>query len=205
MSARRLCLLAAFVVVSGFGATLATPDCAHACSCGAPAGASPQDLVRQGLRSSDAVFAGEVTGIDRPRLMTSSSDPMSVTFRVAEAWKGAEGETVDVKTAVSDVSCGYPFDKGDSYLVFASKGTTYGDGDLEVALCGSTKPLSEADTALAALGPGEAPTGSSASADQLPDTSGGLPGFSGLALISALLAVGTGALVGAALRHRPRR
>lgn len=203
MNARCLCLLAAFVVVSGFGATLATPDCAHACDCAVPASASasPQEVVRQELRSTDAVFAGEVTNIDRPRPMTSSLDPMSVTFRVAEAWKG----TVEVKTAVSDASCGYPFEEGKSYLVFASKGTTYGDGDLEVALCGSTKPLSEADTALAALGSGEAPTGSSATGDQLPDTSGGLPGSSSLAWISLLLTAGSGAFVGAALRHRSRR
>ncbi len=117
---------------------------------------------------------------------------MTVTFRVSEAWKGAERETLDVETAITEASCGYPFDEGESYLVYASKGTN--SGGLEVALCGSTKPLSEADTDLAALGPCAAPTGSAPVGDRLPDTSGARPGLSGSPL-ALLLASGAAALV----------
>ncbi len=159
------------IVVAVVCAAFLAPDCASACSCAAPAGASPQEVVRQELSISDAVFAGEVVDIDRPLSITSSVDPMTVTFRVSEAWKGAGRETVNVKTAVSDTSCGYPFDEGEGYVVFASEGTTYGEGELEVALCGSTKPLSEARVELAALGPGAAPNGSSTAGERLPDTS----------------------------------
>ena len=161
-----------------------SPDCASACSCAVPASASPQEITQQELSRSDAVFAGEVVDIDKPLPVTSSIAPMKVTFRVSEAWKGAEGETLEVQTAVSDASCGYPFDEGEGYLVFASEAKTRNVGELEVALCGSTQPLSKAGTELAALGSGAAPTGSSPTGERLPDTSGGLSGSSGPAWTS---------------------
>lgn len=166
-------------------------DCASACSCGVPAGVSSQELARQELSNSDAVFAGEVIDIDRPLSITSSDAPMKVAFRVSESWKGAGGETVSVKTAVSDTSCGYPFDEGEGYLVFASKGIFYEEGELEVGLCGSTKLLPEARAELATLGPGAAPTGTSVAGERLPDTSGALLG---LKPTSLLLLSGAGAV-----------
>lgn len=153
-----------------------SPDCAFACSCAFPASASPQEITQQELSNSDAVFAGEVVDIvgEQGPIMRSDA-PETVTLRVSETWKGAGGETVDVQTAVSDASCGYPFNEGDSYLVFASKGIFYEEGELEVGLCGSTKPLSEARAELAALGPGAAATGSPTAGESLPDTSGAFP------------------------------
>lgn len=182
------------IVVVAVCAVFLAPDCASACSCAAPAGASPQEIVRQELSGSDAVFAGEVVDIDRPLSITSSVDPMTVTFRVSESWKGAGRETVSVKTAVSDTSCGYPFDEGEGYVVFASEGTTYGEGELEVALCGSTRPLPEARAELAALGPGAVPTGSSADGGRLPDTSGAPPRLTPTVLVF-LFGAGAVALV----------
>ena len=208
MSARRLPLLVALVLISGFGAAFVTPDCAYACSCASPAGSSPKELARREFSGSDAVFAGEVTDIDKPRLITSSLDPMTVTFRVSEAWKGTERGTVNVETAIEEASCGYPFNEGESYLVYASKGTS--SGGLEVALCSSTKPLSEADADLAALGPGAAPTGSPPGGDRLPDTSGVRPGLPDPAW-ALLFASGAAVLVVAAACarswrwRRPRR
>ena len=188
---------AAFVATTGATliavvcGVLLLPDCASACSCAAPAGTSPQELARQELSNSDAVFAGEVVDIDGALSISGSVDPMTVTFRVSESWKGAGGETVDVQTAVSDASCGYPFDEGEGYLVFASKGIFFEEGELEVGLCGSTKPLSKARAELAALGPGAAPTGPPAAGERLPDTSGALPG---LKPTSLLLLSGAGAV-----------
>ncbi len=197
------------VAVAVACAVLLAPDCASACSCGVRAGASPQELVRGELSYSDAVFAGRVIDIDGPPISLSSAAPMTVTFRVSEAWKGAVGETAKVQTAVSDASCGYPFDENKSYLVFASEGTTYGERALEVILCSSTKPLSGSEKALAALGPGSAPTGNPAD-DRLPDTSGARPGAPGFerALLLASCA-GAFVLAAAAIRRigwrRPRR
>lgn len=161
------------IAAAVFYALFLAPDCASACSCGFPAGASPQELVRQELAGSDAVFSGEVTEIEEPSPITSSDAPVTVTLRVSEAWKGAAGrETMNVKTAASDASCGYPFVEGESYVVFASEGIFYDEGDLEVALCGSTKPLSKAGKELAVLGPGSAPADTPAAGDRLPETGG---------------------------------
>jgi len=93
------------------------------------------------------VFAGEVVDSEprqRPDVKRST-DPASATFRVAEVWKGPEQETVEVTTALSDASCGYPFREGEGYLVYASEG-------LQATLCSSTKPLSGAGADLEALG-----------------------------------------------------
>lgn len=168
------------------------PDPASACSCAVPTGVSKKELARQELSDSDAVFTGEVTGIGLPPSGTTSTEPMTVTLRVSEEWKGAAGETVDVRTAASEVSCGFPFSEGVSYLVFASEGTRNAGG-LEVGLCGSTRPLSEAGAALAMLGPGVAPTDPHGPA-RLPDTSGASLGDDR----SLLLAAGILALVSAA-------
>lgn len=198
---------ASFAAVAVVCAFLLAPDCASACSCAAPAGVSPQELVRKELLYSDAVFAGEVVGIDGPPISLSSAAPVTVTFRVSEAWKGAARETVDVRTAVSDASCGYPFDEKESYLVFASEGTMYDGRGLEVGLCGSTRPLSAAGKTLAVLGPGSAPPGATPAGDLLPDTSGARPEIPGpeRALLLASSAVAFVLAVAAILRIGRRR
>lgn len=117
---------------------------------------------------------------------------------------------MDVRTAASEVSCGYPFNEGVSYLVFASEGATRGIRGLEVGPCGSTKPLSESGKTLAALGPSADPTGSPSAGARLPDTSGARPENSNrdLALafascaVTLILALAT---VGLAVRRRIRR
>ena len=190
-------------------AGLLAPDCASACSCASPAGVSPRELVREELSYSDAVFAGKVVDIEDPAISLSSAAPMTVTFRVSEAWKGAEGETVQVRTEVSDAGCGYPFDEDGSYLVFASEGELYDGEGLEVGLCGSTRPLPAAGETLAALGAGPAPTGNPAG-DRLPDTSGArleIPGLERhLLLVSSVgVLVLAGAVVRWIGRRRPRR
>ena len=194
----RLCLLGVFAVaLASVGAAVLTPGCANACSCGGPAG-TPGQVAKQSLSGSSAVFSGEVVDIDWPLLPISSAAPETVTFRVSEVWKGPERRTLEVKTAVSDVSCGYPFDSGESYLVYAHD---EGDGGAQASasLCSSTKPLADAGADLAALGPGSAPLG------------GPLP--EGFGLVSALpfldraaWVTGAAALVAAvvAVRRRAR-
>lgn len=174
-------------------AILVAPDRASACSCATPAGVSQKELVRQELVGSDAVFSGEVVGTDMPPSGPSSTEPMGITFQVSEWWKGPGSETVDVQTAASEVSCGYPFNEGVDYLVFAYEEGA-GDGEPEVGLCGSTSPLSEAGTTLAIIGSTGAEVGPHPAGDRLPDTSGARGAQSGLGS-SSVLAVGVVALV----------
>ena len=149
------------------------PDCASAYSC-ALLGNSPEERAERALKESTAVFAGEVVEIDRPSLpLKSSIDPVTVTFRVSESWKGPERGMLKVRTPVSGVSCGYSFRSGESYLVYASEASIVEGEGLEVLLCSETKPLSEASADLEALGNGEA----LGSGGALADTSGGFLSF----------------------------
>src|SRR5215207_4624179 len=151
------------------------PDCASACSC-AILGNSPQERAEIALKESTAVFAGEVVEIDRPspsRPIRSSIDPVTVSFRISESWKGPERDMLKVRTPVSGVSCGYKFRAGESYLVYASEALFVEGEGLEVSSCSETKPLSEASADLEALGNGETLGGGGA----LVDTSGSFLGL----------------------------
>jgi hypothetical protein len=160
------------------------PDCAYACSC---MGVS----IQRYISGSDAVFSGKVLEIDGPPSVphVPSAGSETVTFRVSESWKGPGGEgTLDVKTPASGVSCGYHFEEGQEYLVYA-----YGKGEpLKTSVCSGTKHLSKADKDLAVLGNGEEPKDGGEEA--LNDTSGvvGAPamvGIAGLAMVASLWVV----------------
>ncbi|MBE9062142.1 hypothetical protein [cf. Phormidesmis sp. LEGE 11477] len=110
------------------GAVLIKPGPAYACRCVLPESASI------GRDASTAVFTGEVVSI------TPSENGYTVDFSVSEHWKGTEAETVRVRTAVSSAACGYTFDVGQSYLVYAVGEET----DLSVNICGRTAPLDNA-------------------------------------------------------------
>lgn len=117
-------------------------ETAHACSC-----AEPQPIATE-LKNADAVFTGRVLEITKPLVMTSSLDPIRVTLDVSQSWKGADQKIIDVSTASSSASCGYPnFEQGEEYLVFARQSA---DG-LNVSLCSRTQPLSRATDDIAEL------------------------------------------------------
>ena len=181
MSSRPLAALASLVLM-GLALWVLLPDCASACSCALPGG-SNKERVESALDSSEAVFSGEMVKIDRPSPIKSSLDPETFTFRVSGSWKGPEGGALEVRTPVSGISCGYPFEEGQEYLVYASGGQ-----ELKVDLCSETKLLSKARADLAVLGDGENPKDGG---DTLNDTSGGLSvgAMVGLAMAASLLVV----------------
>ena len=166
------------------------PDCASACSC-ATLPSTPQET----LSDSKAVFTGEVVEFDKPppettmiegTMMTvlgGGGPEATVTLRVSEVWKGPRQQTTEITTeADSSVGCGYPFEEGREYLVYAAKGNP------SVSLCSETKPLSEANADLQALGDGDAPE----PGDTLSDTSGGVSaravvGLAGLTIAAAFV------------------
>ena len=121
---------------------------ARACSCAPP----PAPLVALG--EADAVFSGTVVarrapGRPRPGGTWSSMDPMEYTIAVLEAWKGELADTVAVRTARLSASCGYPFEVGTRYLIYAR--TRADTGCLRTNLCTRTKPLKYADEDVAEL------------------------------------------------------
>lgn len=123
-------------------ALTALPQQAFACTCAPPE--SPTDE----LERSTAVFAGKVTALEAPTgKITSSADPVEVTFRVYTVWKGPSSDTLTITTARSSISCGYEFEIGHEYLVYARDKKD----DLKVSLCSRTKSLARAGGDLAAL------------------------------------------------------
>lgn len=118
--------------------TLFSAQSALACSC------APQPSPQEALGKAAAVFTGTVTSIQ------PSESPLGylVTFRVESAWKGAKCREVTVFTGQGDFDCGYPFQSGQSYLVYANRSK----GQLSTNICERTRPTGEASEDLTALG-----------------------------------------------------
>lgn len=114
-----------FVLISGILCCTAVVAVV-ACECYGPGTAE------EALQISTAVFAAEVVAIEPIGESTSSM----VEFRVLAAWKGVESPTIFAVTKDWGL-CGYPFDVGSKYLVYAQ---TNGDG-LIVDNCHRTYPL----------------------------------------------------------------
>ncbi len=149
------------------------PRCAWACSC-IPPGSPTQERDR-----STAVFAGRVTDVSTP------ASNVAITVAVHEVWKGDVGSSVEITTPRDSAACGYQFVAGEEYVIYASES----EGQLETTLCSRTQPLADAADDLAALGDGQAPTGSTAETPQpsvLPNTSGEIepPALDLLALVA---------------------
>lgn len=145
---RRTAMLMLSLLLGGwlFGSS---PAPAHACSC---ASVPPPETA---LRESDAVFSGIVLSVRETRagVVRSSADPVEVTFRVTEVWKGVGTDRVTVRTAASTASCGFGFVEGMPYIVYARE-TNLG---LSTGLCTRTADLALAADDLAALGKGTVP------------------------------------------------
>ncbi len=102
-----------------------------------------------------AVFSGTVRRIER----RFSPDRTEVTFDVQAVWKRVKTQKYAVWTQGSDVvamareglTCGYTFESGETYLVFAYRNPN-DNGLAWVSNCGHTKKLREAYDELAELG-----------------------------------------------------
>jgi len=129
----------------------ASPRVALACSC-------VQSTRPQLVGNAVVIFAGVVTAqhgsfLPLVTCRMSSADPVAFEFSVDQIYKGDVSRTVSVSTVVSGASCGYEFQVGKRYTVFAT-----GTGDkLETDLCRGNV---EGDIAAAeyGLGPGRAPS-----------------------------------------------
>lgn len=108
---------------------------------------------QEAMASSAAVFEGTVTDVRGPKGEAQQGDN-EITFRIGRRFKGAEADTVTVTTASNSAACGYAFEQGRTYLVYAHDG---GDGRLSVSLCSRTAPIEDAADDLAALGGGTGP------------------------------------------------
>jgi hypothetical protein len=147
---------------------------AEACTCRPPG--SP----REERDLAAAVFSGRVVHVVEVDYM------YRVLLEVDRTWKGIDGNTVVVYTALNSAACGVSFERGQAYLVYA----LFNDDILHTHLCTRTARLEDADEDLDALGRGEAV-----------GRRGGLCGGpTPAAAVQSLLFLGIGLLL---LRRRP--
>jgi hypothetical protein len=122
---------------------------ADRCSC------LPPPPPREALAQADAVFAGRVVSVVRHE----AEDPghpggphLEVRIVPTRRWKAAAADTVTVRTATDSAACGFPFQEGEEYLVYAG-----GEDALRVVTCSRTARLADAADDVAALGAAPGP------------------------------------------------
>lgn len=119
---------------------------ALACSC------APPPEPKKALEQAAAVMLAEVVKIDE------GEQTKTVTLKVEKWWKGGDKPELTVSTAKHGATCGYGFQKGGKYLIYAhggEKGQT-----LRVSLCSRTRTKDQAEKSgdFKELGEGKAPT-----------------------------------------------
>lgn len=122
---------------------------ASACSCVMPP--PPEDA----LDEANVVFSGEVVEIIENKKLFGGSYGKTVHFKVDKAWKGTVESEMVITTGNDDGDCGFSFEKGQNYLVYASISNMYVEGTLSTTICHRTTKISNATEDLNALGEGQ--------------------------------------------------
>jgi hypothetical protein len=116
---------------------------AQACSC---LPMSPDEA----YANADGVFSGTVQAVNAPAAGGGGMEPVTVELAVQTLWKGPVPATLTLQTPADSAACGYPFETGTGYLVYA-----YHEGAIWTTnLCTRTAVLTQAGEDLVALGPG---------------------------------------------------
>jgi Carboxypeptidase regulatory-like domain len=121
-----------------------------ACSCGAGGAAC------QVVWNSEAVFVARAIGLGEEIESVRMIGALGVGWRervvrlkVSEAFRGVEVGDLTVRTAASSASCGFTFEVGRTYLVFADRDKV--SGAFTVSLCSNTALVDDSAEALAYL------------------------------------------------------
>lgn len=141
------------------------------CTCGKPFYELPEDAVTAAFGAAEAVFLGEVVEIRTAAgtpcdKVEGCTDPIApgapidrpyapealVIFATEATWKGVEDGATEfaLSTRASGAACGYPFELGRSYLVYAQDNQNA--GALSANLCTRTRPAEDAGFDLGVLG-----------------------------------------------------
>ena len=84
-----------------------------ACSCLADNDKSERKKVKTAYKEATAVFTGKVMEVTR------KSDSLLVKFKIETIWKGISTKETVVRTAENSAMCGFNFEVGKKYLVYA--------------------------------------------------------------------------------------
>ena len=154
MSRFAFAVLVSAAALAGILWLMATPGPVYACSCVQPGSPSEE------LEKFSAVFAGRVISIEHsydPNGRTVTRDDRStIGFEVSAVWKGTVHEDMYITTPPTGGTCGFTFDVGEEYIVYAYD-SPYEDGGYSTGICSRTALLGGAQQDLDELGPGEAP------------------------------------------------
>lgn len=127
------------------------PQEAHACEV-----APPGPTVQEAREDSDAIFSGKVSEFRIIATNSGMQDLRAALFEVGTYWKSDVGHYKElvVFTAIDHGACGYDFEVGKSYVVYA----TTRDGSLHTSIGSRTMPIQDAQEDLDYLGRGMVPT-----------------------------------------------
>ncbi|HSI34441.1 MAG: hypothetical protein ACAI43_23390 [Phycisphaerae bacterium] len=114
---------------------------ALACKC------APPPPPAEAMGKCDAVFLGKVTAVER------GDRGIRVTIAVEKSWKGDARAELVVTTGMGGGDCGYGFQQGKSYVVYAYARDT----GLSTGTCSRTCHIDDAGEDLKALGEGKKP------------------------------------------------
>ncbi len=118
---------------------------AYACSC-FPRGDEPlKQQVNKAKNDSQTVFSGKVLEVIRK----PGNFQVIVKLRVENLWKGNVSRQITVLTGADSALCGYNFEVGKSYLIYASGADV---NNLQTNICTRTANLSEAKADIKILG-----------------------------------------------------
>lgn len=107
----RIRVIVLFTVVLMY---LAIPRDACACTC--VEYDSIEEQIKENISTVDAIFIGTVTDIEE-----INEEELKITFSVSRVWKGPQYTLLVVETynPETTAACGFPFQVGGAYIVFA--------------------------------------------------------------------------------------
>jgi hypothetical protein len=126
-----------------------------------PGNISTQELVQNAANSSDAVFEGRVERVELkwalmeakvgdaiPASVDEAPLELQVSFDAVRSYKGAPRKSILVTTGIGGGDCGFDFEAGKQYLVYAFADKS---GQLSTGICSRTALLDESKADLSYL------------------------------------------------------
>lgn len=133
---RKILLLLVAIILT---ATSANVQKAHACTC------LPPPPPAQAFVEADAVFMGKVESVE----FIENGNRRLVKISLVKIWKGDRSVVSEIYTGANSAMCGYEFQVGETYVIYAYKGE---NGGLHTNICTRTAPLRSAAEDLKYLG-----------------------------------------------------
>src|SRR5271156_2958977 len=137
---------------------------AFSCTCIIPPPdiSSPGDVAAWHASHADEVFEGTVSSVELVWILSSARvgdvipadleedlPRMRVTFQVLHTYKGGQQTQVQIETGYGGGDCGFSFEVGERYLVYANRDNE--SGELSTSICSGTATVDESRPAIAKL------------------------------------------------------